>query len=146
MRHLTTALLTLALLMGMGTSAYAMASAAPVQAEPRLLPSPVLGIYDVPGGTLTVREDGTAHYVPASTPTPVLVPGACAEDTTNATTGEVHAPVYACAPTYAPDGAQVDVVFEDGSATYQGSTYVYDPEQGGFVLTFPSYPSEVYGA
>lgn len=58
--------------------------------------------------------------------------GACYVDTTNATTGEEHAPVFACVPAVAPDGVEVGTVWEDGSAEYPGSGFYFDPALSGF--------------
>lgn len=60
--------------------------------------------------------------------------GSCYMDDHNATTGEHHEPVYACVPKFAPDGVKVTRVWEDGSGTYEGSEWYFDPERSGFAL------------
>lgn len=128
MRHvIALALLALALWAGhaMGT-----AQATPDEAT----------TYALPTGELTVNVDGSARYVPSTH----YLPGACAIDDTNATTGEAHRPYFACVPLHAPDGSVVEwVTADDGSATYGAheTAWAFDPEMWGFVpaATPPAY-------
>lgn len=88
-----------------------------------------IGVYDTPGGTLTVFQDRTAVWEPSKD----VILGICEVDDTNATTGEWHEPIYGCAPMVAPDGKQVEMVFaDDNSAHYPGSEYGFDGEDRMF--------------
>lgn len=86
------------------------------------------------GGALT----GDALHEAMGSPkfdysTPKSATGMCFVDSTNATTGETYdRPFYACAPSHSPEGAEVETVWEDGSATYVGVDTMFDPEEGRF--------------
>lgn len=90
-----------------------------------------LGVYDTPGGTLTVFQDHSATWEP----TEGVILGICEMDDTNATTGAWHEPLYGCAPMVAPDGKPVGQVFpDDNSGFYPESAYGYDGEDRVFTL------------
>lgn len=85
--------------------------------------------YEVPGGVFYVESDGAGYFEPDDT----VILAQCGRDDVNPETGEWHEPAYACAPMYAPDGAELTDIWEDGAAAYGDSVWRFDPERATFV-------------
>jgi hypothetical protein len=64
--------------------------------------------------------------------------GRCWVDLNGAPADRLDLATYSCAPAHDPDGNGVERVWEDGSGSYAGDAWVFDPEGHGFVPPAPS--------